>query len=160
MTSFGLTEFNLKYMLQNINFQTRHSHFNFAQKALDESPEIPLNEYIWYVYLLEMRIVDVQIAYYIHWKDYEENEKVSKKEIDNVIKLGIEYCAEEVYKLVIKYNLTNTDFIWDFLAISFELEDKFELLKKLKKPLFNIALPPNNKNYMNRYKELEKKGLI
>jgi hypothetical protein len=46
MTSFGLTEFNLKYMLQNIYFQTRHSHFNFAQKALDESPGIPLNEYI------------------------------------------------------------------------------------------------------------------
>jgi hypothetical protein len=159
MISFGLTEFNLEYMLYRINFQTKYSYFNLGQKALDESPEIPSNEYIWYGFPLELRVIDVQIAYYIHWEYYGENGKVSKKEIDNVIKLGMEYCAEEVYNLVIKYNLTDTDFIWDFLAITFELEDKFELFKRLKKPPFNIALPPNNKDYTKRQNELKKKGL-
>jgi hypothetical protein len=30
MISFGLTEFNLQYMLYRINYQTKYSFFNFA----------------------------------------------------------------------------------------------------------------------------------
>jgi hypothetical protein len=82
MTYFGLTEFNLEHMLFRINFQRKYSNFNFAQKTREETPEIPMNEYIWYCCPLEMRAVDIQIAYYQHWQKYVENNKVSKKEID------------------------------------------------------------------------------
>jgi hypothetical protein len=71
--------------------------------------------------------------------------------------LGIEYCAEEVYNLVIKYNLTDTDFIWNFLTITFELEDKRELFRRLKKPPFNIALPPITKTIRKDKSNLRKK---
>jgi hypothetical protein len=58
-----------------------------------------------------MRAVMIQIAYYQHWQHYGENEKVSKKEIDNVIKMGFNNYAEDIYDLMIKYNLTDADFI-------------------------------------------------
>jgi hypothetical protein len=68
--------------------------------------------------------VNVQIAYYFHWREYGDSEKVSRKEINMLIQLGFENCPEEVYNLVVIYNLTYSDFIWDFLTIAFELIDK------------------------------------
>jgi hypothetical protein len=53
MTSFGLVQFNLNYMLQRINFQRMYADvYSFTQKTLEETPEIPLNEYIWYAWPL------------------------------------------------------------------------------------------------------------
>jgi hypothetical protein len=69
MTSFSIREFNLEYMLYRINIQTKYFD-NFAQKALDETPEIPLNEYVWYFCPLEYRVVDIQVAYYQHCEKY------------------------------------------------------------------------------------------
>jgi hypothetical protein len=40
-----------------------------------------------------------------------ENEKVSRKEINEIIKSGLDWCAKDIYDLVIKYNLTDADFI-------------------------------------------------
>jgi hypothetical protein len=60
---------------------------------------------------------------------------------------------------VIKYDLTDADFIWDVLSIAWEFKDKDELCKKLKKPSFNIVLPFNNVYFGERYEEIKKKGL-
>jgi hypothetical protein len=49
------------------------------------------------------------------------------------------------------------------LGIVFEFEnrkwDLFKLFKLFKKPPFNIALPPDNRDYLKRYRELERRGL-
>jgi hypothetical protein len=106
-----------------------------------------------------MRAICIQIAYYQHWERYGENDKVSKKEIDNIIRMGFNNCAEDIYDLVIKYNLTDADFIWDVLTIAFEIEDKAELVRRLKKPPFNIVIPHDNRYYCERFMEIEKIGL-
>jgi hypothetical protein len=106
-----------------------------------------------------MRAVSVQIAYYQHWQRYGENDKISKKEIDVIIKRGLKESAKNIYNSVIKYNLTDADFIWDVLAISFELENKYELFRKFKKPPFNINLPPDNRDWFKRCKEIKGRGL-
>jgi hypothetical protein len=38
MTSFGIREFNLDYMLFKINYQTKYYDYNFAQNSLEETP--------------------------------------------------------------------------------------------------------------------------
>jgi hypothetical protein len=38
----------------------------------------------------------MQIAYYIHWKRYGENDKVSKKEISDIIKKGMYESAKDI----------------------------------------------------------------
>jgi hypothetical protein len=97
MTYKELINFDLVYVLHMVNFNNRYAPYNRTQKALEETPEIPEN--------------DIQIAYYIHWKYYGENDKVSKKEISDVIKKGLYDSAKDIYNLIIKYNLTDTDFI-------------------------------------------------
>jgi hypothetical protein len=110
MTSFGLLEFNLNYVLFKTKFM-RSAGFNFTQKALEETPEIPPNEYVWFGCPLEMRAIDIQIAYYHHWQHFGENEKVSRKEINDIIRIGFDNYGKYIYDLVIKYNLTDADFI-------------------------------------------------
>jgi hypothetical protein len=160
MTQKGLINFDLDYMLYRINFNDRYAPYNWSQKALEETPEIPENEYIWYFCPLEPHTVDIQIAYYIHWKYYDENDKVSKKEMSDIIKKGLYNSAKDIYDLIIKYNLTDADFIWDVFGTAFsQVRNKFDLFKKFKEPPFNINLPPDNRDTLKRIKELEKRGL-
>jgi hypothetical protein len=101
MTCRGLIEFNLEYMLFRINIKKKFPSFDYTQKALEEIPEIPANEYVWYFCPLEIRTVDIQIVYYLHWQRFDDNNKVSKKEISDIIKKGLHNNAKDKFNLVI-----------------------------------------------------------
>jgi hypothetical protein len=65
MTSFGLIEFNLNNVLFKTNFIRKYADFNFTQKALEEIPEIPPNEYMIKVnYLEDSRIHHSTLLYH------------------------------------------------------------------------------------------------
>jgi hypothetical protein len=126
MTYKGMITFDLEYMLHRINFNNRYAAYSWSKKALEETPEIPENEYIWYFCPLDPQIVGIQIAYYIHWERSGENDKVSKKEISDILKKGLYDSPKDIYNLVIKYDLTDSDFIWDVFGNVFpEVRDKF-----------------------------------
>jgi hypothetical protein len=102
----------------------------------------------------------MQIAYSDHWTKYNENLKVSVEEISEIIKNGLYNSADKIYKLVIKYNLTTAAFIWDELVCAFwEFRPRYDLIKKLKEPPFNIIVPPDNRSTEERYQELKRKGV-
>jgi hypothetical protein len=60
----------------------------FTQKALEETPDLPPNEYKWWGCLLEYESIHTQIVYYQHWRRYGNKERVSRDEINKIIKLG------------------------------------------------------------------------
>jgi hypothetical protein len=61
--------------------------------------------------------------YYIYWTKIGNNvEKVSRKEIDHIIKLGFENCGSAVWELVDKYDLRWDDWFWEALAIGWSME--------------------------------------
>jgi hypothetical protein len=135
MTVKGLNKFNLDYVIERIKGAKILWVTNWTQKAIDENPEIPINEIRWYFCALEVKAYRLQINYYYHWMKYNENDKVSVEEISDIIKKGWYDSADEIYKLLIKYNLTTTAFIWDILGNVFsQVRDKYDLLKKLKVP--------------------------
>jgi hypothetical protein len=65
--------------------------------------------------------------------------------------------ADNIYKLLIKYNLTTAAFISNVLASAFlEFKDKYSLIKE--QP-FNVIVPRDNRSIEERYQELKRKGL-
>jgi hypothetical protein len=53
--------------------------------------------------------------------------------------------------LIIRYNLTDADFIWDVLGVVFpKVLSKFDMFKKFKEPPSNINLPPDNRDTLKR----------
>jgi hypothetical protein len=79
MTIKGFVKFDLEYMLNGINeMNKRKNPYGNIQFALDEAPDIPMNEYIWYCCPLEPEIGVIQLYYYSHWMNYNEFDKVSK----------------------------------------------------------------------------------
>jgi hypothetical protein len=67
---------------------------------------------------LETSAYNMQILYYLHWLKENENDKVSIEEISKIIKKGLYTSADLIYKLVIKYDLTDAAFIWDVFSNS------------------------------------------
>jgi hypothetical protein len=45
MTYKGLIKFDLDYVIDRTTFARKYWYFNITQKIIDESPEIPMNEY-------------------------------------------------------------------------------------------------------------------
>jgi hypothetical protein len=159
MTYKGLITFDLNYAMDGLNSNKKWPPYNYTQKALDEIPEIPENEYIWYLCPLDPETVDIQIVYYVHWKYYGENNKVSKKEISDIIKKGLYDSTKDIYDLIIKCNLTDADFIWDVLEKVFpQVRGKYKLFKKFKESPFNFNLFPDNRDIFERRKMIKERG--
>jgi hypothetical protein len=99
-------------MLKNIN-----KGIAYSKKALEETPDLPMNEYKWWGCPLEVRTIDTQIWYYLTWSRIGNAvDKVSRDEIYHIIELGSENCIGELRKLVSKYDLRWDDWIWSALA--------------------------------------------
>jgi hypothetical protein len=109
--------FNLKYMLRNIN-----KGIAYSKKALDETSDLPMNEYKWWECPLELASISPQINYYMRWERIGKAvDRVDRREIDHIIELGIDNCIGELRKLVIKYDLRWDDWIWTALAVAWGL---------------------------------------
>jgi hypothetical protein len=160
MTFRGLIKFDLDYVIERTTFSRKFLVMNCRQKAIEESPEIPMNEYRWYFCPLEVSTCQMQIGYYSHWMKYNENIKVSVEKISEIIKDWIYNRADKIYKLVIKYDLTKAAFIWDVLCNVYpEFGHPYELFKRLKEPPFNTVVPLDNRSTEERYQEVKRKGL-
>jgi hypothetical protein len=157
MTSKGFAKFDLDYMLFRLAMN-EGIPYNYAQKALDESPEIPPNEYVWYFCPLEPLIVDIQIAYYLHWEHYNGHNKVSKEEISNILWKVLNARAKEIYRIIIKYDLKDSDFFWDVIGIAFDW-GKFSLFEKLKEKPYLMNVPHNWNSTLVRTNEVKRLGL-
>jgi hypothetical protein len=60
---------------------------------------------------------------------------------------------------VIKYDLTDTAFIWDVLNNMFmHFKSRFDFIKRLKEVQFNIAVPPDHRSTTEREREIERRG--
>jgi hypothetical protein len=159
MTIIGLVKFDLNYVIEQSRIIKRIWSINYTQKAIEETLEIPMNEYRWYFCPLEPTLCRMQIDYYIHWVKENENDKVSIEEIIEIIKKGLYNSADLIYKLVIKYDLTDAAFIFDVLTVINHFRHRLDLIKKLKEAPFNIAVPPDNRSTLERERELKRKGL-
>jgi hypothetical protein len=69
--------------IQNIN--AREDPYEKIRLALDYTPAIPDNEYIWYFCPFDENTTTMQNLYYIHWEWKKQHNKVSKEEISNII---------------------------------------------------------------------------
>jgi hypothetical protein len=137
---YGPITFNLNYMLSRINERNMHSIGKKIQNALEETPNIPLNEYFSYGYPFDIYIIDAQIRYYCHWVKYGDNEKVSRAEINKVIEVGFKLCGGILRDLIIKYSLTWNDWIWNALALAWDLSSPKDLLLRFELTLFEFKL--------------------
>jgi hypothetical protein len=99
----------------------------YTQKALDETPDLPSNEYKRWGCPLECESIRAQTMNYIHWDQFGNNERVSREEIDQVIKTGFEQSREMLWDIIIKYQLKWNDWIWNAIAIGWDYEGAFEL---------------------------------
>jgi hypothetical protein len=141
-----------------MNEMNEKDPFCYVQRALDETPEIPPNEYIWYFCPLEPAVVDIQIAYYMHWRDYNVHNKVSKEEIINILGNNLYHSAEEIRRIMIKYHLKDSDFFWDVIGFAFDW-GRWSLFEKLEERPFRIKVPHNSSTDMTRYNEVKRLGL-
>jgi hypothetical protein len=157
MTDEDLVKFNSNYVINQIAHRRGRINKNL-QRTIDETPAIPMNEYRWYVCPLNPSCLRIQIYYYIHWMYYKEQDKVSVEEISEIVKAGLYNSIDKIYKLIIKYNLTNAAFIWDFLADVYGMNDSGYLLETFKEPPFNFAIPIEDRStYNERFKNWKKR---
>jgi hypothetical protein len=160
MTERGLVKFDLQYMLNGIqNMNKRKDPYENIRIALDDSPEIPDNEYIWYFCPFDDDTTTMQNLYYIHWEWINQHNKVSREEISNIIsKEEFGASFNDIRRLIQECNLTRDDFIWDVISTRFKM-DKDLMFWVMKGKPHRIIVPPSTEHNYERHSELEKLGI-
>jgi hypothetical protein len=100
-----------------------------------------------------------QICYYIHWKRYGNNERISREEINEINSLGVDKCHDSLFKLICKYNIKWNDWIWEILASEWQFNGALDLKEYLESEPYKLVLAPfDDSKYSNWRKEVEGKG--
>jgi hypothetical protein len=109
MTTEGLVKWDLNYMINKMNHWTCLQDFHYAE---DRTPDLPREEYVWYVCPMDRGVDQVQEAYYYNWYHYNTMDKLSKEQMDNILKMDKQEAIDLLKDWKEWYDLHSADIIW------------------------------------------------
>jgi hypothetical protein len=93
--------FNFEYFCNLMHeFRLDFNFLSVINYAKDDAPPIDPNDYHWYFCLLEFDVIDrIQQEYYNSYKQYGDQDLVSKNEVSDIIKFSLTMDKEWPYRV-------------------------------------------------------------